>query len=71
MANSSGGGPTRGGRWSYWLLLIVIPLTMFVPLYNRVDPTLFGFPFFYWFQLAMIFVGAALTALAYFVTERE
>ena len=74
MANPSSGGPGRGrnrGIWSYWLLLILIPLTMWVPLFNRVEPTFAGFPFFYWFQLAMIFVGAILTAIAYFVTERD
>ena len=33
---------------------IVVPLL--VPLYNRVEPTLFGWPLFYWLQL--LFVGA-------------
>ena len=71
MTDSTGGRPKRRGHWAYWLLLIVIPFTMYVPLYNRVDPTFLGFPFFYWFQLAWIFVGAALTAVVYFLTERE
>jgi len=53
------------------MLLILIPLTMWVPLYNRVEPTLWGFPFFYWFQLLGIVIGALLTALAYFVTEHD
>jgi ABC-type microcin C transport system permease subunit YejE len=74
MADSSRNGAgrrRRRGVWSLWLLLIMIPLTMWVPLYNRVEPTLAGFPFFYWFQLLLILIGAGLTALAYFVTERE
>jgi uncharacterized membrane protein YhdT len=72
MADSSrGDSRRRRGRWSLWLLLIVLPLTMWVPFYNRVDPTLAGFPFFYWFQLLSIIIAAVLTALAYFVTERR
>lgn len=74
MTNSANGGPApeqRRGRWSYWLLLLVIPFTMYVPLYNRVEPTFIGFPFFYWYLLGWIFIGAALTAIAYFVTERK
>jgi len=61
----------KSGSWSYWLLLIVLPFTMWVPLYNRVAPTFIGFPFFYWYLLLWIFIGAALTAFAYFMTERE
>lgn len=61
----------RRGTWSLWLLLILVPLTMWVPLYNRVEPSFAGFPFFYWFQLLSIVIGAALTALAHFVTRER
>ena len=44
---------------------------MWVPLYNRVEPTLGGFPFFYWFLLLDIVIGAGLAALAYFATDDE
>ncbi len=44
------------------LLLPVIGL-LAVPLYDRLTPRLFGFPFFYWYQLAWVPVTAALTAL--------
>jgi uncharacterized protein DUF3311 len=41
-------------------LALVVPgvLSLCAPLYNRVDPTLFGLPFFYWCQLALIPVSA-------------
>ena len=43
-------------RWTLIVLLlapaVVVPLL--VPLYDRIDPELFGFPFFFWFQLALI-----------------
>lgn len=44
-------------RW-HWLLLvpIVVPLMPF--LYNRIEPTLFGIPFFYWSQLSFAFLAS-------------
>jgi len=74
MPNSSEERPAperRRGGWSLWLLLILLPLTMWVPLYNRVEPTLAGFPFFYWFLSLTIVIGAALTALAYVMTKDD
>ena len=44
-------------------------IVLYVPLYNRIEPTLFGFPFFYWFQLGWIFVSMIITAVVYFATE--
>ncbi len=35
-----------------------------VPLYDRRDPTLFGFPFFYWYQLAWVPLTSGLIYLA-------
>jgi hypothetical protein len=49
----------------YLLFLIVIAVALWVPLYNRVEPSLFGIPFFYWFQTTWILAGAAATAIAY------
>ena len=37
--------------------------------FHRIEPTLFGFPFFYWFQLAWIFVSMIITAAVYYATE--
>ena len=56
-------------RRLWWLLIAVLlapalVLPLWVPLYDRTDPTLLGFPFFYWFQLAFIGVAVLLTALA-------
>jgi hypothetical protein len=51
------------------LLLLVPFLVLWVPLYNTVEPQLFGFPFFYWFQLLWIFVSMGITAFVYYATE--
>lgn len=41
-------------------LLLAIPtiVLLILPLYNREDPTLFGLPFFYWFQGLWLFLAA-------------
>ncbi|WPB55766.1 DUF3311 domain-containing protein [Xylophilus sp. GOD-11R] len=48
-------------------LLLLLPFVglLWVPFYNRELPALFGFPFFYWYQLAWVFVTALLTWLVY------
>jgi uncharacterized membrane protein len=55
------------GRWTLIVVLllpaIVVPLL--VPLYARTDPELFGFPFYFWFQLALIPAAVVLTATAF------
>lgn len=55
---------------SSWNLLLLVPLIVLVtPLYNREEPRLFGFPFFYWFQLAAVFIGVASVAVVYLKTR--
>jgi hypothetical protein len=58
----------RRSAW-YWLLLVPVLGLAFPAIYARQDPTLFGFPFFYWYQLAWLFVSAGVTALVYAVTR--
>jgi uncharacterized membrane-anchored protein len=62
---------SRGG-WSWWYLLFVVQivLCLWPPLYNSATPALMGVPFFFWSQLALVVVGAVLTAIVYFATER-
>ena len=61
----------RNHAWSpwYWLLALQFIPALWVPFYNSVEPTFAGMPFFYWFQLALVFVGAAVTAVVYWATE--
>ncbi|MEX3816281.1 DUF3311 domain-containing protein [Paraburkholderia sp. BR13439] len=49
------------------LLLLFAPVAaaLAVPVYNRVAPTLDGWPFFYWWQTACVLAGALLTAVAH------
>ncbi len=53
------------------VLLIGIVVPLLVGTYARIEPRLFGFPFFYWYQLLWVFLAAALVALAYWLLKRE
>ena len=54
-------------RW--FLLLLIIPFLalLWPPLYNTYDPSLFGIPFFYWYQMAWIILTALLTMIVYLI----
>ena len=64
--------PARSDRspWN-WLLLIPIVVPLIVPIYNRVEPTLFGWPFFYWGQLLFVALGVLTTVVVYRATRRS
>ncbi len=66
----NGASRTRGG-WSWWYLLfgVQFAVVLWPPFYNRVEPTLLGIPFFYWFQLLWVIVSAVFTAIVYFATS--
>ena len=49
----------------YTLFAVITVVTLWVPAYNRLEPTVFGIPFFYWFQLAWIVAAAIVTFVAY------
>jgi len=61
----SSNGIHRPSRLWYWLLLVPCVAVLWVPWYNHTDPTLFGFPFFYWYQLAWVVGSALITGLVY------
>ena len=61
--------PKSGWSWWYLLLIILCVVSLWVPLYNMVDPTLGGIPFFYWFQLLLVLASAVIIAIVYFATE--
>ncbi len=60
-------GAKRRG-W-YWLLMLPVLGLAFPAFYAKTDPTLFGFPFFYWYQFAWLFISAGVTGLVYWMTR--
>ncbi|MCP3388418.1 DUF3311 domain-containing protein [Bradyrhizobium sp. CCGB12] len=48
-------------------LLLLLPFIglMIVPFYNIREPHLFGFPFFYWYQLAWVPLTSLITYIVY------
>lgn len=53
------------------LLFLVFVLALAVPFFNRATPTLFGFPFFYWYQILVVPVGSVLIYIVYRVEDRK
>jgi len=51
------------------LLLPPIVVPLLVGLYAKQDPTLWGFPFYYWFQFLLIPCAAAFTVTAYYLAK--
>ncbi|MGA7297386.1 MAG: DUF3311 domain-containing protein [Rhodanobacteraceae bacterium] len=49
----------------YAIFVIVSVVSIWVPLYNRLQPAWLGIPFFYWFQFLLVIVSALVTALAW------
>jgi hypothetical protein len=72
LQNADRQGGKRDG-WSWWYLLFVVQLLAVIwpGFYNQAEPTLIGIPFFYWYQMAAVIVGAVLTAIVYFATKDE
>jgi len=67
MSQDSPAGRPFPGLWTL-IVVILLPavvLPLWVTLYDKTDPTLFGFPFFFWFQFALILLSAVLTSAAY------
>ncbi|HKE39292.1 MAG TPA: DUF3311 domain-containing protein [Casimicrobiaceae bacterium] len=62
-------GSVKG--WSWWYLLFVIQFLIVIwpAFYNSIEPSWAGIPFFYWYQLLCVVIGAVLTAIVYFSTR--
>jgi len=59
-------------EWSWWYLLFLVQFiaVLWPPFYNTAEPYWKGIPFFYWYQLLWVLIGAVLTAVIYLATEK-
>ena len=66
-------GAVRKKVWRVFYLLLFVPFAalLCVPFYNRNEPALAGIPFFYWYQMLWIVLGAALLLPLYLAQERS
>ncbi|WP_028653733.1 DUF3311 domain-containing protein [Nocardioides halotolerans] len=64
---------SSSARWTIVVVLLApaVVLPLLVGIYDRTDPELWGFPFYYWFQFLLIPVAAVLTTSAYLLTRSE
>jgi Protein of unknown function (DUF3311) len=58
-------GERRGSRWLLLLLLLPYIGLLYPPLYSRLQPELWGFPFFIWYQFLWVFITVGITAIVY------
>ncbi len=55
-----------------WLLLLAPYAGLaWLPFYNKQSPELFGFPFFYWYQLLFVPITALMIYLVYRKTRGD
>jgi hypothetical protein len=66
-----GSRPNRDRSVWYWLLPIPIVVPLIPAFFNSLTPKLFGFPLFYWLQLAYIALGVGTTTLVYQMSKRR
>jgi hypothetical protein len=64
--------PNRNDKWSWWHLLFLVQFVavLWVPFYNSTEPYWNGIPFFYWYQMVWVILGAISTAIVYFATGK-
>jgi hypothetical protein len=57
--------PARPMAWARLLLIIPFIAVLWVPFYSSAEPMLYGVPFFYWYQLLWIILGAVIIGIVY------
>lgn len=72
MDEKKGQRATGHGRPRLIYLLLAVPFVamIWIGFYNRTEPSIAGIPFFYWYQLVWIPLGALLLLPVYRAEER-
>lgn len=65
------GKPRRRFRFIHLLLILPFLAMMWVPFYDRAEPAIAGIPFYYWYQMLWIFLGALVLLPVYRAEERD
>jgi cell division protein FtsW (lipid II flippase) len=59
--------PVRRVLWARLLLILPFIAMLWVSSYDSAEPMVAGIPFFYWYQLLWVVIGAVLIAIVYAV----
>jgi hypothetical protein len=64
--------PRPRSRASLWRLLLVLPVlaVLAVPVFNRTWPAIWGFPFFYWYQMLWVILCSAAAGVVFLIEGR-
>ena len=64
-------GRGSSNRLTAWHLLLLLPYVavLWVPFYNAVEPSAFGIPFFYLYQVAWVVISSVLVGIVYLATH--
>jgi len=62
--------PVRRFRPVHLLLLVPYLAVLWPPFYNRAQPEIAGVPYFYWYQMLWIVLGAAVLIPVYLSDKR-
>jgi hypothetical protein len=56
----------------FWRVLLLVPVlaVLAVPLFNRTAPTLWGLPFFYWYQMLWVILCSGMVGLVFLLEDR-
>lgn len=73
------GNPDHDPRWKLTptkivvavILLAAIVVPLLTSTYSKIEPRLFGFPFFYWYQFIWVFLASACCWISYVLLRRE
>ncbi|MEV0902240.1 DUF3311 domain-containing protein [Actinoplanes sp. NPDC049802] len=62
--------PARSRR-RQWLLLVPAVAPLLTPYANRIDPALFGIPFFFWYQFACALLAMLVITVVHLATRED
>jgi len=56
-------------RASLWRVLLILPViaVLAVGCFNRAEPSLWGFPFFYWYQMLWVVLCSAIVGVVFLI----
>jgi len=58
-------------RLVHFFLIVPYVAVLWVPSFDRVEPSIAGVPFFYWYQMLWIALGALVLLPVFLVEERD